>query len=51
LFKQTQEATVAEEEVFTAAQLRTPLPRLTLRRLPVGFHPSTQCRRETSAAG
>jgi hypothetical protein len=50
LFKQTQEW-FAAVVVVTAAQLRTPLRRLTLRRVPVGFHPSTQCRHETSAEG
>ena len=36
---------MAEEEVFTGAQLHTPRRPLTLRRVPVGFHPSTPCRR------
>ena len=35
---------MAEEEVFTAAQLRTPRRSLALRRVPGAFHPSTQCR-------
>ncbi len=42
---------MAEEEVFAAAQLRTPLRPLTLRRVPAGFRPSTQCRCATSALG
>jgi hypothetical protein len=49
LFKQTQESFAAVEEVFTAAQLRTPRRRPTLRRVRAGFHPSTQCRRAISA--
>ena len=42
---------MAEEEVSTAAQLRTPRRPLTLPRVPVGFPPSTQCRCATSAEG
>lgn len=40
---------MAEEEVFTAGQLRTPRRPLTLRRVPGAFHPSTQWRCATSA--